>query len=113
MKHVIKLMADYNCWPLWWADGEQVGDIDPHTLPLKAETVARLLRWAEQYDAGLNWADPAASAWPSRAAYEEFEREGFNLWLQLRDELRATHTVLFKSELLPQVLTDPREWPGL
>jgi len=25
----IKLMADYGCYPLWWASSGKVGDIDP------------------------------------------------------------------------------------
>ncbi|BAZ84906.1 hypothetical protein [Dolichospermum compactum] len=27
----IKLMADYECYPLWWVNSDKAGDIDPET----------------------------------------------------------------------------------
>ena len=113
MLPVIKLMAEYSAWPLWWAYNDHVGDIDPYTLPIAPETVTRLLSWEAKYEAHLNWNDPASSKWPSREAYEEFEREGFHLWLKLREELKDTYQVLYHSELLQHVITEPGEWPGI
>ncbi|MFM6024757.1 MAG: hypothetical protein ACKPER_17825 [Dolichospermum sp.] len=37
MAEKIKLMADYGCYPLWWASYDKAGDIDPQTLPLNKE----------------------------------------------------------------------------
>ena len=37
----IELMADYNCYPLWWANGD--GNIDPSTLPLTSKTLQYMI----------------------------------------------------------------------
>jgi hypothetical protein len=50
----IKLMADYGCDPLWWADADKVGNIDPAKLPLSQETINHLRKWATAYNATLN-----------------------------------------------------------
>ncbi len=94
MRQKIKLMADYECWPLWWASGEQVGDINPSTLPLRQETIARLAAWSAQFNSWLNWDDPAASRIP-RGEAEAFEQEGIALWQQVRQELVSQYDVVY------------------
>lgn len=37
----IKLMADYDCYPVW--DMDEIGEIDPSELPLSKETIKRLM----------------------------------------------------------------------
>lgn len=105
----IKLMADYGCYPLWWAGGDEVGDIDPATLPLSQETLSRLEKWADACDAKLNWDDPASSGFPSPQAKEAFEEEGVSLWQQLRKELAPEYEVFYFSDRLRQHLTHPSE----
>ena len=39
----IKLMADYECFPLWGQSDDLPINIDPQTLPLTSETVQELL----------------------------------------------------------------------
>jgi hypothetical protein len=95
MAQQIKLMADYDCWPLWWEGDHGPGNINPATLPLSAETVARLEAWAATFDATLNRTDPAASGFPSDAAFQAFEAEGRALWRQLRAELAPEYEVLY------------------
>ena len=71
-------MADYGCYPLWWASYDKAGDIDPETMPLSKETISRLEKWADIYDAKLNWEDPNSSSFPSleaKEATEKFARE--------------------------------------
>jgi hypothetical protein len=94
MEYVIRLMADYYCWPLWWMNGD--GDIDPHTLPLSPETIERLVRWSDTYDSVLNIADPASSMWPSIEAHEAFYQEGYELWLVVRRELEGSYKVFYQ-----------------
>ncbi|MEH1929068.1 MAG: hypothetical protein V7K14_17310 [Nostoc sp.] len=48
-------MADYGCYPLWWVSSDEIGNIDPETLPLSQETIKRLEKWEEIYNAKLNW----------------------------------------------------------
>ncbi|MEH2330961.1 hypothetical protein [Nostoc sp.] len=101
----IKLMADYGCYPLWWVSPEKVGNIDPETLPLIPETIKRLNKWEEIYNAKLNWEDPANSLDLSEEAEAAFEEEGISLWKQLQTELAPNYQVVYFSELLGKLLT--------
>jgi hypothetical protein len=79
MKEKIKLMADYGCYPLWWVSSEKMGDIDPETLPLSQQTINRLEKWAEMYDAKLNEDEPTLSSFSSNEEQASFEEEEINL----------------------------------
>ncbi len=107
MKKTIKLMADYQCYPLWWVDPELVGNIDPAKLPLSQETLERLSNWASAYDATLNQDYPPDSGFASEEDAQAFEQEGINLWQQLQKELAPDYEVLYFSEQLRQLLTHP------
>ena len=108
MPKKIKLMADYGCYPLWWAS-KQAGDIDPATLSLSQETISRLEKWADVYDAKLNWDDPASSGFPTKEAKEAFELEGISLWKQLQQELAPNYEVVYFSDRLCKVVNHPNE----
>ncbi|MCC5599305.1 hypothetical protein LC653_21570 [Nostoc sp. CHAB 5784] len=104
----IKLMADYGCYPLWWVSPE-IGNINPETLPLIQETIKRLDKWEEIYNATLNWQDPTNSPDLSAEVEAAFEEEGISLWKQLQTELAPNYQVVYFSELLGKVLTHPSE----
>ncbi|MBS3025791.1 MAG: hypothetical protein HCA25_01500 [Dolichospermum sp. DET50] len=109
----IKLMADYGCDPLWWADADKVGNIDPARLPLSQETINHLRKWATDYNATLNWQDPGNS--PDLSPEEEaaFEQEGISLWKQLQKELAPNYEVVYFSESLGKVVSDINELKSL
>ncbi|PHJ58024.1 hypothetical protein VF14_20620 [Nostoc linckia z18] len=110
MAATIKLMADYGCYPLWWATSDRAGDIDPETLLLSKETISRLEKWAEVYDAKLNWENPGDSVgFSSPEAEAAFEDEGISLWKQLQKELAPNYQVIYFSNRLRKVLTHPIE----
>jgi uncharacterized Zn finger protein len=113
MAEKIKLMADYGCYPLWWAGSDKVGDIDPETMPLSEETVSRLEKWADIYDAKLNWEDPGNSPDLSPEAAAAFEQEGISLWKQLQKELAPDYEVIYFSEQLRQVVNNTNELASL
>ncbi|BDP41667.1 hypothetical protein DAETH_16360 [Deinococcus aetherius] len=110
MSDTLRLLADYECFPLWRPDGE--GDLDPAELNLPANLTARLLAWADAFDSTLNRNDPA-SPLPMRAAFlrggedewHGFEREGHTLWHMLqaaRPDLRVRyHSTLLRHTLEP------------
>lgn len=107
MAQHIKLMADYECWPLWWAGDAEPGNIDPNRLPLSPATIARLEVWADTFDATLNRDDPMASSFPSPEASQAFDDEGLALWRQLRDELAPEYKVSYYSLKQRRLFDDP------
>ena len=113
MAEKIKLMADYGCYPIWWASSDKAGDIDPLIMPLSQETISRLEKWAEVYDAKLNWEDPNSSDFPSLEAKRAFEAEGISLWKRLQKELAPNYEVFYFSETLRKVITDTNELDSL
>lgn len=90
----IKLMADYECYPLWNLAPGEYGDIAPRELPLSEELQERLLNWAKAYNAILNWDDPASSTFPNAAAEEAFKNEGHRIADALQTELGDTYEVV-------------------
>jgi hypothetical protein len=79
----LKLMADYQCFPLWKYD-PGYSDCDPRSLPLSAQLVADLMTWAKKYDATLDLDDPGSD----RLAFTKRERDQFAQEGQLlRDRL--------------------------
>ena len=113
MAEKIKLMADYECYPLWWTGSDKAGDIDPETMPLSKETISRLQKWADIYDAKLDWQDPANS--PDLSPEEEaaFGKEGISLWKQLQKELAPNYEVIYFSEQSRKIVTDINELESL
>jgi hypothetical protein len=90
----LKLMADYQCYPLWEASPGEVGNIDPNSLPLSTSLREQLMAWADVYDSTLNWEDPALSGFASGDAVDEFKTQGMRLADQLREELGRKFVVL-------------------
>ncbi|MBD2567636.1 hypothetical protein [Anabaena lutea] len=113
MAEKIKLMADYGCYPLWWDSSDKAGDIDPETMPLSKETISRLEKWADIYDAKLNWEDPNSSGFPTLEAKAAFEKQGISLWKQLQKELAPNYEVIYFSETLRKVVTNINELESL
>ena len=83
----LKLMADYDCHPLWGTTAADVGDVDPASLPISAGLVADLAVWAAAWDAILDRDDPAASRFSSPAAEAAFRARGADLARRLEAEL--------------------------
>jgi len=96
MNHTIKLMADYQCFPIWHSGGE-VGNIDPKELAVTGELRAALYAWAERFDRTLNPDNPAQSGFANSADEDSFDREGRRLWGLLQEQL-SEYRVLYFSQ---------------
>lgn len=107
MPKKIRLMTDYGCYPLWWDEPDQVGDLDPESLPLSQEIIQRLYDWADAFDARLNLADPSDSPEVTPEEVERFEWEGLSLWKQLDQELSPDYEVVYFSSHFHQIFTNP------
>ena len=82
----IRLMADYECWPLREPGGDPY-PVEPESLPISALLREQLWSWAAVYDATLNRADPASSGFSSEVERQKFIRDGSALRRQLQDAL--------------------------
>ena len=92
----IKLMPDYQCFPLWESSPGYVGNINPENLPISLDLKAELATWTKIYDATLNVDDPACSGFQSEAAEAEFKRNGRDLAERLKYELGPSFAVIVK-----------------
>ncbi|MES2699567.1 MAG: hypothetical protein V4647_08155 [Pseudomonadota bacterium] len=86
------MMADYRSWPLWHDGGDDVGNIDPQSLPISDALVSDLNGWIEKLDAALNWDDPAHTKWPD-GFFAEFNDDCQKLAQRLKAELGPSYEV--------------------
>jgi len=110
MMQRIKLMADFDCYPLW--DMDDGGDIDPTDLPLSEGTIERLLNWQNIYDGIIDWDDPASAGFASEKEKMVFEREGISLWKKLQKELGDEYEIVYFSQLLQRVINPSKSRLG-
>ncbi|MFJ5159785.1 hypothetical protein ACIP6T_11490 [Pantoea sp. NPDC088449] len=94
----IKLMADYQCHPLWDISPENYGDISPEELPISSKLKDRLREWAERYDAILNINDPVSSGFKSEEEKKQFIDDGYKLAHHLQEELGDKYNIIYHSE---------------
>lgn len=90
----IKLMADYECFPIWEASPGVVGNIDPQELPISSGLRERLMLWAETFDKTLHRDDPASSGFANECDESAFRDEGEGIARALQDELGDGYVVL-------------------
>lgn len=75
MKH-IKLMADYDCHPLWDMTCGEYGDISPCELPISKKLQSRISEWGAKYNETLDRDNPINSGFTSKEQEQEFKKEG-------------------------------------
>lgn len=92
----IKVMADYQCHPLWDVSPEMYGDVDPNTLPISTELKQQLADWAREFDETLNMSDPASSGFKSSEAEAAFKMKGVQISEKLQEELGAGFLISVK-----------------
>ncbi|MBE5215999.1 hypothetical protein IG605_010430 [Pectobacterium quasiaquaticum] len=92
----IKLMADYQCHPLWDVSPENYGDISPEELLISSELKNSLEEWAKRYDAILNMDDPASSGFNSESEENLFIDDGYKLAQLLREELGNEYEIIYQ-----------------
>jgi hypothetical protein len=96
----IKVMADYECWPLW--KGE---NLDPDSLPLSHYLREQLAAWAERYDETLLDEYPPESGFSSESEAEKFVEDGRELAQILARELGNEFTITYFNELSQELET--------
>lgn len=82
----LRLMADYECPPLW-EPGSEPYSVSPEDLPISPALREMLWTWANTFDATLNRDDPTASGFNGPEEEERFIEKGQRLVECLRTEL--------------------------
>ncbi len=83
----LKLMADYECFPLWEQTETDTDNIDPEDLPISQGLRDALNAWAQRYDDTLDRADPRRSGFSNSEAKAAFNATGQALLDRLEAEL--------------------------
>lgn len=92
----IKLMADYECYPLWFDSDDEVGNIDPNTLPISDSLKNELNKWSDDYDKTLNLDDPLHSGFKTINDEITFKEKGKILQKKLQAELNNNYEVTYQ-----------------
>jgi hypothetical protein len=90
---VIRVMADYESFPLWRRDANGTANVDPASLPISADLTRQLEDLAAEYDGTLDRSDPLASGFSDPRAEAAFHARGEELAKRLAGELPADFTV--------------------
>jgi hypothetical protein len=90
----IKVMPEYGCFPLWHNDENEVGNIDPDSLPISSLLVSQLNEWAADFEATLNQEYPPDSGFNKKETEVIFLTKGYELASALKAEL-GTVTVTY------------------
>lgn len=91
----LKLMADYYCYPLWYASDGKFGDININNLPISETLKRELLEWADQYDSTLNQEYPPDSGFKTPIAEKKFKEKGEELAHRLQKELSGKYHIIY------------------
>ena len=84
---VVRVVADYEAFPLWQRDARGTTNVDPVELPISADLTRELLEWADEYDGTLDRGDPLASGFSDPQAEAAFHARGAELAARLAAEL--------------------------
>ena len=83
----IKVMPEHGCFPLWHNEENEVGNIDPESLPISSLLTSQLNDWAAEYEATLNQEYPPESCFSSKEIEVKFLAKGYELASALKTEL--------------------------
>ena len=90
----IRLVADYDCYPLWEILANDIGNINyrdksnKFKINISDDLKDRLDRWADRYDKTLDADNPVASGFLSKGDQQEFQKEGEEMLTVLKNELQ-------------------------
>jgi len=97
MAKLMKLMADYECFPLWEVLDDGTMNVNPDDLPVAGDLKAALRIWAASYDRTLNQEYPPDSGFTTPEEEAAFEAEGRRLWEELQAQLGPEYKVVYYS----------------
>lgn len=103
----LKVVAEYECLPLWVRRSGVFVNVDPLELGLEPELATDLRRWSSTYDATLKRDDPVSSGFQAVADQQHFVDEGRALARRVKSQLGRRYTVLYRPD--DSTATEPIE----
>jgi len=94
----VLVFCSYGCWPTWLqGENDDIPEnIDPATLPLRPQTLQRLLEWDGAFQATYNHTYPPEAHRLEGFGPEEFKLEHQALLEALQQELGPAYQVTAK-----------------
>ena len=92
MVRQIKLMTEYNYFPLW--DLETGENLYEEDLPLSIDLTIKLNNLADSYNKIIDWENPSNSSFKSEEEELQFYTRLFLLGCELQEELGDNYKVL-------------------
>jgi hypothetical protein len=94
-KKELKLMPDYDCYPLWVRDDAGLENIDPNSLNIPASLKQSLEIWKKEYDSTYVRNNPIESGFKSMSDEKKYYEEGKKLYYELLKELGHAYKVYY------------------
>ncbi len=93
----LKLMVDYDCYPLWEGSEPGANNISPADLPVSPGLRDALNAWASRYDETLDRDDPRRSGFHDSVAEAAFKADGEALLRKLQVELGQSYELTLQA----------------
>lgn len=95
----LKIMADYECYSFWVANGGIRDNVDPASLEIPADLAADIDAWEQVYEATYVPDDPASSGFPDEASEKTFNARGRSLAASTAEALGSGWSVQYYDTL--------------
>jgi hypothetical protein len=83
----VKLMAEYECFPIWIGPLEDIENIPADSLEVSRELTSDINEWADSYEATYCPDDPISSGFKDVDSERAFAETGVSLATRLQEEL--------------------------
>ena len=98
---VLKLMAEYQAFPVWRRDCRNSSMVDPHSLPIQEDLLTALWQWSRDYE-DIMVAN--GYEWPSENVRRTWQRRGETLWHELRSSLPLKYRLGLNDERTGEIV---------
>ena len=89
----IKLMPEYECFPLWGYIDNELNNIDPDDLKISRKLNSDLSHWANKFESTYLKENPVNSGFLTSSEEKEFIEEGYVLRDRLQFELGSNYEI--------------------
>lgn len=91
---LIKLMPEYECFPLWGYINNELSNINPESLPISKRLKDDLNQWADGYESTYSRNNPIESGFSSELEEKKFLNDAYALKNKLQLELGLSYEII-------------------